>query len=409
MIRINLLPFRVARKKREYQEADIYFIIVNFLTIMTLVWYTTVINKQILTIKEQTKQVNHQILKYKKKADRVGKIKKDLKILEEKLEIVSSLKKQTGKQLILFDGMTNLIVPERMWLESFKTNENKVTIKGIAFDNPTIADFMEKLENSSIFGKVDLKAAKIKKYKDGIMLKSFELLCTKEESKKRKRLNQNKGGMTKEKSKINEVRKRLNQFLEKLGALTKMQWLLIYFIIFVAIGGTYYYFIFMPKHTELKREKSNYASQLKKLSTYKKRASELKKYEALLAQKTEGFNLAMEALPDKRELPSLLTSISKAGSDAGLAFHLFQPTNEVNKKFFKEIPFSIKVQGRYHQMTDFFFQVKNLNRIVNINNVEVKSKKKGGSLLEMSCKAVTYMFVEKEQSTDKNNKKRKKK
>jgi type IV pilus assembly protein PilN len=147
-----------------------------------------VMNKQILSIKEKTKQVNHQILKYKKKADRVGKIKKDLKILEEKLEIVSSLKKQTGKQLILFDGMTNLIVPERMWLESFETNEDKVTIKGIAFDNPTIADFMEKLENSSIFGKVDLKAAKIKKYKDGIMLKSFELLCTKEQPKEEKQV-----------------------------------------------------------------------------------------------------------------------------------------------------------------------------------------------------------------------------
>ena len=127
-----------------------------------------------------------------------------------------------------------------------------------------------------------------------------------------------------------------------------------------------------------------------------------------MAQKTEEFNLAMKALPDKREIPSLLTSISKAGSDAGLAFHLFQPTNEVNKEFFKEIPFSIKVQGRYHQITDFFFQVKNLNRIVNINNVEVKSKKEG-DLLEMSCKAVTYMFVEKEESTDKSNKKRKKK
>ena len=113
-------------------------------------------------------------------------IKKDLKILEEKLEIVSTLKKQRNKQLILFDGMTDLIIPTRMWLESFKTNKNSVTIKGIAFDNPTIADFMEKLENSSIFGKVDLKTAKIKIFKDGIMLKSFELLCSKEKSKEEK-------------------------------------------------------------------------------------------------------------------------------------------------------------------------------------------------------------------------------
>ena len=186
MIRINLLPFRVARKKESIRKQISIFLLLIFLTIVALVWYTMLINKQILVVKENTKQVNHQILKYKKKADRVAKIKKNLKILEEKLEIVSSLKKQRGKQLILFDSMTDLIVPERMWLESFKTNKNSVTIKGISFDNPTIADFMEKLENSSIFGKVDLKTAKIKMFKDGVMLKSFELLCSKEKSKEEK-------------------------------------------------------------------------------------------------------------------------------------------------------------------------------------------------------------------------------
>jgi len=83
--------------------------------------------------------------------------------------------------------MTDMIVPERMWLESFKTDNSRVTIKGIAFDNPTIADFMEKLEKSPLFDKVDLKTAKMKKFKDGVMLKSFELLCRKEKPKEEKK------------------------------------------------------------------------------------------------------------------------------------------------------------------------------------------------------------------------------
>ena len=213
--------------------------------------------------------------------------------------------------------------------------------------------------------------------------------------------------MGKKKSKINE-KKFLSGFFEKLDTLTKVHRLLIYLITFVVIGGVYSYLVFLPKHDELKREKQNYKSQVAKLSIFKKRASAILKYETLMAQKTEQFNQAMKALPDKRELPSLLTNISKAGSDAGLAFHLFQPANEVNKEFFKEIPVSIKVQGRYHQITDFFFQIKRLNRIVNINNVEVKSKK-GSNRIDMSCKAVTYMFFEKKESTGKDKQKRKKK
>lgn len=188
MIRINLLPFRVARKKENIRRQISIFVLLIILTILSLFWYTSVMNRQILTIIEKTEQVNSQILQYKEKAERVARIKKDLKVLEEKLEIVSSLKKQREKQLILFEGMTGLIVPERMWLENFQTNENSVTIKGIAFDNPTIADFMEKLEKSTLFNKVDLKTAKIKKFKDNVMLKSFELLCSKEKSEEEKQV-----------------------------------------------------------------------------------------------------------------------------------------------------------------------------------------------------------------------------
>ncbi len=192
MIKINLLPFRIARKKENIRKQISIFLLFILLTMVALFWYTQFINKKITSIKDKTIQVNHQITKYKEKADRVAQIKKDLKILEEKLEIVSLLKKQRKKQLILFDDMTQLIVPTRMWLESFKTDHNSVTIKGVAFDNPTIADFMEKLENSSLFSTIDLKTAKMKKFNNDVMLKSFELLCIKAQPKEQSKEKQTK-------------------------------------------------------------------------------------------------------------------------------------------------------------------------------------------------------------------------
>ncbi len=179
MIRINLLPFRVARKKENIRRQISIFLLSIVLTLVALYGYTQMVNKKIETVKDQIKQVDQQIAKYKEKATRVKKIKKDLVLLEEKLEIVGSLQKQRDKQLVLFDTMTGLIIPGRMWLQSFKTSDKSVVIKGIAFDNPTIADFMEKLENSPLFDKVDLKTAQMKKFKGDAMLKSFELLCRK--------------------------------------------------------------------------------------------------------------------------------------------------------------------------------------------------------------------------------------
>ncbi len=183
MIKINLLPFRVARKKENTRKQISIFLLLIFLTGAALSWYTMVVNKQISGFKEKTREIDSQIIRYKEKANRVAQIKKDLKSLEEKLDIITSLKKQREKQILLFDGMTQLIIPTRMWLESLKTDANCVIIKGIAFDNPTIADFMEKLEKSPLFSTIDLKTAKMKKFKNGGMLKSFELLCTKKQLK----------------------------------------------------------------------------------------------------------------------------------------------------------------------------------------------------------------------------------
>ena len=168
MIKINLLPFRTARKKENIRrQISIFFLLILFTSVL-MYWYAQILDKEILSIKEKTEQVNQQIAKYKEKADRVAQIINDLKVLDGKLEIVSSLGKQKEKHFILFKSLPDLVIPERMWLESFKTDSAGLTIKGIAFDNPTIAEFMEKLEKSMLFSKVDLKSAKMKIFQAGL-------------------------------------------------------------------------------------------------------------------------------------------------------------------------------------------------------------------------------------------------
>jgi type IV pilus assembly protein PilN len=183
MIKINLLPFRLARKKENIRRQISIFLLMILLSAVGLVWYTSVMNNQIQSTKAAIKKVETQTKQYKEKANRVAKIKKNLKTLEDKLAIVASLKSKRKQQLTLFNDMTGLIIPERMWIESLKTNSTSVTIKGVAFDNPTIADFMEELEKSPLFSKVDLKTAKMKKFKDSVMLKSFDVLCIKSKPK----------------------------------------------------------------------------------------------------------------------------------------------------------------------------------------------------------------------------------
>ncbi|MBW2742582.1 MAG: type 4a pilus biogenesis protein PilO [Deltaproteobacteria bacterium] len=135
------------------------------------------------------------------------------------------------------------------------------------------------------------------------------------------------------------------------------------------------------------------------------------------------YKIAMKALPDKKEIPSLLTGISEAGKEAGLEFLLFQPESEINKDFYAEIPVSIKVAGNYHNVGLFFDNVSRLYRIVNnvglffdnvsrlyrIVNVKniVMTTPRDGDRLNSSCTAVTYRFVETEEKNAANPAKKK--
>lgn len=202
------------------------------------------------------------------------------------------------------------------------------------------------------------------------------------------------------KTKHSAVKKRgkMDALFEKIGELTKIQRLLICLGTLGLIGAGFYFLMLGPKLDSLKAARQDLESQRTLLATYKAKAAALEKVEAQMAQAQEQFNIAMTALPDKRELPSLLDEISKAGKDAGLEVQLFAPQNMVENPSYIEIPLSMTVVGRYHQMAEFFYRVSGFNRIVNMSTInmnrmsgkEVADRNK----IQMKCVAVTYMFVE---------------
>ncbi len=180
MIRINLLPFRLARKRENIRQQVSIFLLSVVLVIVGLTWYTLGIDRRIAEKQSETERINSQIAIHKEKADRVSRIQKRLKILEDKLNIVESLTLRREEQLRLLEDLQARVIPEKMWLESLNADKTFVTMTGIAFDNPTIADFMKQLEGSDLFSEVDLKQTVSKRFDGNVNLKAFELRCRKQ-------------------------------------------------------------------------------------------------------------------------------------------------------------------------------------------------------------------------------------
>ncbi len=185
------------------------------------------------------------------------------------------------------------------------------------------------------------------------------------------------------------------------GALSGLQKLLITIVTFALIGAGYYFFIFQPKFDKLNALNKTLKTKKRTLVTYKAKAKSLPELEKKLAQLKEELNYAMAALPNEKEIPVLLTEISRAGKKTGLQFKSFKPMPEqIKEDFYAEIPVAMTVTGRFHQLAHFFDEVSRLYRIVNINNMKMQGT--GDKIqLNVTCNAVTYMFVNKKVDPEK--------
>jgi len=192
--------------------------------------------------------------------------------------------------------------------------------------------------------------------------------------------------------KVNISLNALEPVFLRLEKLSKVQRLLICIGSTILIVGGFVYFSFLPKYEAIKNLKTEVEKLDNELRIATAKAAKLSQKRAELKEAEDNFNIALKALPDKEEIPSLLASISQSGQDAGLEFLLFQPKAEVPRDFYAEIPVAINVKGGYHSVGMFFDKLSNLARIVNVNDLKITPDPSG--MLTTACTAVTYKFVE---------------
>ena len=135
--------------------------------------------------------------------------------------------------------------------------------------------------------------------------------------------------------------------------------------------------------------KDDYTSRLRQavnLSELRKQKLQVQEYVTQLEKQ----------LPGKAEMDALLSDINQAGLGRGLQFELFRPGQMQVKDYYAELPISIRVNGRFHDVGSFAADVANLSRIVTLQNVTIQplSAKDTGGALSMEATARTYRYLD---------------
>ncbi len=185
MIRINLLPFRAARKKENVRRQISIFILSLVLVSILAVTYSIVLSRQISSIDKKISDTKNQLAKYNKINKEITDIKNKLAVLNKKIDVINSLDLNRKEPVRLMESMSQLNVSNRMWLTNMNTNQSTVMVKGVAVDNQTVADYMTNLEESELFQTVKLtKIVKMDVSDKSLSLKEFVLSFSKSQQAK---------------------------------------------------------------------------------------------------------------------------------------------------------------------------------------------------------------------------------
>ncbi len=188
---------------------------------------------------------------------------------------------------------------------------------------------------------------------------------------------------------------------------------LILVVILCAIVALYLYLRIMPAQEALSGSQADLTRSEGELSTIKAVAREFEKFKDQVEKLNEDVKNALTQLPNEKELPEILKTISSLGKESNLEFTSFRPKPEQTREFLVVVPIELVALGNYHNVGIFFDKLGKLPRIINIIDFnmakakEIKDLKGKGEpeiMLKTSCMINTYRFVEKKSEEKKGEK-----
>lgn len=141
------------------------------------------------------------------------------------------------------------------------------------------------------------------------------------------------------------------------------------------------------------------AKELQVREDYKKKLTQAVNLDALLKQREQVQQYVTQLekqLPSKAEMDALLSDINQAGLGRNLQFELFKPGQVVVKEYYAELPITLRVTGKYHDVGAFASDIANLSRIVTLSNLAVTPSTREGFLV-MESIAKTYRYLDGEE------------
>jgi len=151
MIAINLLPVKQLKKRLEIRNEVAAYGMSLLGIILILVGLTITTMHTISSLESENAVLSKKKASYQPILNQIDKLKKDKAKKEKKLEVIKQLKTVSLSMVRILDELARITPSSRLWLNNLQIKDGSLTFSGIALDNATIAQFMNRINNSKFF------------------------------------------------------------------------------------------------------------------------------------------------------------------------------------------------------------------------------------------------------------------
>ncbi|MFZ5994053.1 MAG: PilN domain-containing protein [Thermodesulfobacteriota bacterium] len=176
MIKINLLPVRLAKKKENIRKQLSVCLLSVFFIVLAMAYLGISFSYQIKSLTDDIGQVRNEIGEYSKVVQGLEEQKKQKDLIQKKLDVLGRLQRNKTGPVHMLDEISTNLPEKRLWLKAVKQTENKLLLEGVAMDNATIALYMKSLAASPYFTNVDLINS-AQETVNSVKLMQFSITC----------------------------------------------------------------------------------------------------------------------------------------------------------------------------------------------------------------------------------------
>lgn len=163
-------------------------------------------------------------------------------------------------------------------------------------------------------------------------------------------------------------------------------------VVMLAVAAVYFALFHTEVNSRIQAAGNKETKLLDELKTARKNEFAYQKDLQELTERQQRQRELNKVLPQTTEYPSFLSALQSVANVSGISLTAWSPEPEVPEQFYARVPMKIEISGRYHQLAKFFYQVGQLDRIINIENISVTDPKKDGDDFFIKVVALATAF-----------------